>query len=117
MFCGIFDGHGPWGHYVAKRVCDSMPSSLLCNWQEMLLETSNDPKRGDGFHLWKSSFKKTCADVDLDLQHSRKFDSFHSGTTALAVVKQVVFLPHKSQVFIYRMKLMKTNKFYSRVNF
>ncbi|KAI3754930.1 hypothetical protein L1987_54722 [Smallanthus sonchifolius] len=38
MFCGIFDGHGPWGHY--------------------------------------------------DLQHSRKFDSFHSGTTALAVVRQ-----------------------------
>ncbi|KAJ1395240.1 PPM-type phosphatase domain [Sesbania bispinosa] len=19
MFCGIFDGHGPWGHFVAKR--------------------------------------------------------------------------------------------------
>ncbi|KAI3805263.1 hypothetical protein L1987_27480 [Smallanthus sonchifolius] len=88
MFFGIFDGHGPWGHYVAKRVSDSMPSSLLCNWQEMLLEASLDPKKLDGFHLWKSSFMKTCADVDQDLQHSRKFDSFHSGTTALAVVRQ-----------------------------
>lgn len=19
-FCGVFDGHGPWGHFVAKRV-------------------------------------------------------------------------------------------------
>ncbi|XP_076950396.1 putative protein phosphatase 2C 73 [Bidens hawaiensis] len=88
MFCGIFDGHGPWGHYVAKRVCDLMPSSLLCNWQEMLLEASLDPKKVDGFRLWKNSFIKTCADVDLDLQHSRKFDSVHSGTTALAVVRQ-----------------------------
>ncbi|MFS7919104.1 putative protein-serine/threonine phosphatase [Helianthus anomalus] len=88
MFCGIFDGHGPWGHYVAKRVCDSMPLSLLCNWQEMLLEASLDPKKVDRFHLWKNSVIKTCAAVDQDLQHSRKFDSFHSGTTALTVVRQ-----------------------------
>ena len=43
IFCGIFDGHGPWGHFVAKRVRDSMPRSLLCNWQETLAQTSLDP--------------------------------------------------------------------------
>ncbi|KAD4179689.1 hypothetical protein E3N88_28280 [Mikania micrantha] len=88
MFCGVFDGHGPWGHYVAKHVSDSMPSSLLCNWQEMLLEASLEPKKLDGFNLWKNAFIKTCASVDQDLQHSRKLDSFHSGTTALTVVRQ-----------------------------
>ncbi|KAL7220325.1 hypothetical protein ACSBR2_013244 [Camellia fascicularis] len=25
MFCGVFDGHGPWGHFVAKRVGETMP--------------------------------------------------------------------------------------------
>ncbi|KAI3707765.1 hypothetical protein L2E82_36570 [Cichorium intybus] len=92
MLCGIFDGHGSWGHYVAKRVCESLPSSLLCNWQEeMLLEASLDlqsVKKLDRFNLWKNSFVKTCAAVDRDLQNCRKFDSFHSGTTGLAVVKQ-----------------------------
>ncbi|KAJ9557177.1 hypothetical protein OSB04_011791 [Centaurea solstitialis] len=95
MFCGVFDGHGPWGHYVAKRVCDSMPSSLLCNWQEMLVEGSFDPdvdlqsdKTLDRFHLWQHSFEKACADVDQDLEQCRKFDSVHSGTTALAAVRQ-----------------------------
>ncbi|KAL4580513.1 hypothetical protein LXL04_016709 [Taraxacum kok-saghyz] len=92
-FCGVFDGHGSWGHYVAKKVCESIPSSLLRDWQqEMLLEASLDDleslKKLDRFHLWKNSFLKTCASVDQDLQECRKFDSFHSGTTALAVVKQ-----------------------------
>lgn len=28
VFCGVFDGHGPYGHMVAKRVRDSLPSRL-----------------------------------------------------------------------------------------
>ncbi|CAH1443618.1 unnamed protein product [Lactuca virosa] len=94
-FCGIFDGHGSWGHYVAKRVCESIPSTLLCNWQEemMQVEASLDlqpvkVKKLDRFHVWKNSFIRTCASVDHDVRECRKFDSFHSGTTALAVVKQ-----------------------------
>ncbi|KAK3036772.1 hypothetical protein RJ639_029737 [Escallonia herrerae] len=43
MFCGIFDGHGQWGHFVAKRVRESMPFSPLCNWQKALVEASLDP--------------------------------------------------------------------------
>ncbi|KAI3701973.1 hypothetical protein L6452_27505 [Arctium lappa] len=89
MFCGIFDGHGPWGHYVANKVCEAMPSSLLCNWQEMLFEASLDPESFDKKHdIWKDSFIKTCAAVDRDIQHCHKFDSIHSGTTALAVIRQ-----------------------------
>ncbi|KVI04916.1 probable protein phosphatase 2C 73 [Cynara cardunculus var. scolymus] len=89
MFCGIFDGHGPWGHYVAKRVCESMPSSLLCNWQEMLFEASLDPHTCDKkLDIWKDSFIKTCAVVDRDIRHCHKFDSIQSGTTALAAIRQ-----------------------------
>ncbi|XP_059652357.1 probable protein phosphatase 2C 73 [Cornus florida] len=95
MFCGIFDGHGPWGHYVAKRVRESMPSSLLRNWQEMIAEASLDPdfdiesnKKFNRFNIWKHSYLKTCAAVDQKLQQNRKIDSFYSGTTALTIVRQ-----------------------------
>ncbi|XP_058223699.1 probable protein phosphatase 2C 34 isoform X1 [Rhododendron vialii] len=95
MFCGIFDGHGPWGHYVAKRVRKTMPSSLLSNWQETLAEASLDldfdletDKKLHKFNIWKRSYIRTCAAVDHDLGQHRKIDSFCSGTTALTIVRQ-----------------------------
>ncbi|KAK4804564.1 hypothetical protein SAY86_004381 [Trapa natans] len=95
IFCGIFDGHGPWGHYVAKRVRDTMPSSLLWNWQETLAQASLDPdfnlESGKKHHwsdIWKNSYFKTCASVDQELGQLRKIDSFYSGTTALTIVRQ-----------------------------
>lgn len=96
IFCGIFDGHGPWGHFVAKNVRESMPSSLLCNWQETLVEASLDSgvdleceKKLQQFNIWKQSYLKTCASVDQGLENHRKIDAFNSGTTALTVVRQV----------------------------
>ncbi|KAK4491368.1 hypothetical protein RD792_002107 [Penstemon davidsonii] len=95
MFCGIFDGHGPWGHFVAKSVRDSIPSSLLCNWQETLVEASLVPdfdldtdKKLNRFNIWKNSYLKTCASVDRELEQHRRIDAFHSGTTALTIVRQ-----------------------------
>ncbi|GMN43968.1 hypothetical protein TIFTF001_013168 [Ficus carica] len=96
MFCGIFDGHGPWGHFVAKTVRESMPPSLLCNWQEALLsQASLDPdmdlqseKKNHKFNIWKHSYVKTCAAIDKELEQQRKIDSFYSGTTALSIVRQ-----------------------------
>lgn len=32
-FCGVFDGHGPFGHMVAKRVRDSLPLKLNAQWE------------------------------------------------------------------------------------
>ncbi|XP_024970166.1 probable protein phosphatase 2C 33 [Cynara cardunculus var. scolymus] len=32
VFCGVFDGHGPYGHMVAKRVRDSLPLKLSAHW-------------------------------------------------------------------------------------
>ncbi|GFZ07173.1 protein phosphatase 2C family protein [Actinidia rufa] len=95
MFCGIFDGHGSWGHYVAKRVRETLPLSLLCNWQETLAEASLDlkfdlesDKKLQRFNIWKHSYLKACAAVDQDLAQHCKIDSFYSGTTALTVVRQ-----------------------------
>lgn len=98
MFCGVFDGHGPWGHFVARSVRESLPSSLLCNWQKTLALTSLDSdfdlesdKKVHSFDVWKQSYLRTCAVVDKELEQHRGLDSFYSGTTALTVVKQVMW--------------------------
>lgn len=89
VFCGIFDGHGPWGHYVAKMVREALPPCLLCSWQEAVARSSMDEKNACQFNIWKQSYVRACAAVDAELEHHRKMDSFNSGTTALTVVKQV----------------------------
>ncbi|KAJ1269037.1 hypothetical protein BS78_07G179400 [Paspalum vaginatum] len=33
IFCGVFDGHGPYGHFVAKKIRDSLPVKLRTQWQ------------------------------------------------------------------------------------
>lgn len=88
-FYGIFDGHGPWGHYVAKRIRKIMPSTLLCNWKEVLALTSadlNSPLNLDD--IWKKAYLKTFAAVDRDLKSHPGFDSFYSGATASTIVRQ-----------------------------
>ncbi|CAK9187513.1 unnamed protein product [Ilex paraguariensis] len=95
IFCGIFDGHGPWGHLVAKGVREMMPSSLLCNWQEALALTSFNhevdlklDRSLHQFNIWKQSYLKTCSAIDQQLEQHTVIDSYHSGTTALTIVRQ-----------------------------
>ncbi|KAJ1699839.1 hypothetical protein LUZ63_008351 [Rhynchospora breviuscula] len=33
VFCGVFDGHGPYGHFVARNVRNSFPLKLLARWK------------------------------------------------------------------------------------
>ncbi|XWS14129.1 hypothetical protein CRYUN_Cryun36dG0096800 [Craigia yunnanensis] len=95
VFCGIFDGHGPWGHIVAKRVRESVPPSLLCNWQKSIAlaslgqELDTELNRNiHQFDIWKQSYLKTYADIDQELMQHPGIDSFRSGTTALTIIKQ-----------------------------
>ncbi|WOL06385.1 hypothetical protein Cni_G15119 [Canna indica] len=43
IFCGVFDGHGPYGHMVAKKVRDSLPLKLSTQWRARL----NSPESPD----------------------------------------------------------------------
>ncbi|KAK1278634.1 putative protein phosphatase 2C 34 [Acorus gramineus] len=97
MFCGVFDGHGSWGHFVAKRVRELLPSFLLCDWQEVLSMNSlvsgieeeiEVEKKSTPFDVWKESYLRTCTAVDKELKRHCGLDSFYSGTTALMIVKQ-----------------------------
>eukprot|EP00261_Vitis_vinifera_P034303 XP_019075546.1 PREDICTED: probable protein phosphatase 2C 34 isoform X2 [Vitis vinifera] len=92
-FCGIFDGHGLWGHHVAKRVRKLMPSFLLCHWQETLALAQGFDMMGLDrnlcpFDIWRQSYLKTCAAIDEELEQHADLDSFRSGTTALTIVRQ-----------------------------
>lgn len=50
IFCGVFDGHGPYGHLVARKVRDSLPVkvSSFCkvnaNCEDVLKEISINTK-------------------------------------------------------------------------
>lgn len=93
-FCGIFDGHGPWGHLVSRRVCKSVPASLLCHWQENVAliphDMGSEIELNDfqRFEIWKQAYLKTYAAVDKELKHNPNINCYGSGTTAVTIVKQ-----------------------------
>ncbi|KAL1548128.1 putative protein phosphatase 2C 34 [Salvia divinorum] len=94
-FCGVFDGHGAWGHFVSKTVRELLPSLLLCSWKEAVELNAGDldcilesEKKKIQFDVWEQSFYKACAAVDQELEQRPAIDSFHSGCTSLALVRQ-----------------------------
>ncbi|KAH9305486.1 hypothetical protein KI387_009890 [Taxus chinensis] len=112
IFCGVFDGHGPYGHLVAKKVRDSLPSTLLDQWQEIIADESNssegnrsnessevtesnvkdDSESGKDesrlFTIWKESHLRAFKVMDTELKLHPTVDCLCSGTTAVTVVKQ-----------------------------
>ena len=115
----MFDGHGPYGHLVAKRVRDLLPvklgadlamedgretssSNIKSNTNEVRSPEHTD--RGDTvisseaeqngeyaeiFPALRTSFLKAFHVMDRDLKLHKNIDCFFSGTTAVAVIKQV----------------------------
>ncbi|KAG6535460.1 probable protein phosphatase 2C 33 [Zingiber officinale] len=118
IFCGVFDGHGPNGHMVARKVRDILPLNLCANLQlnagnhdlkenninimnsEAIPSTipQEDPRPPNGcdekdrhskfFKALKVSFLKTFRIVDKELRLHPEIDCFLSGTTAVTLVKQ-----------------------------
>ncbi|KAI4984267.1 hypothetical protein ZWY2020_047965 [Hordeum vulgare] len=115
IFCGVFDGHGPYGHLVAKRVRDLLPvklgadmgtdggretptSNMEGNTNEVCLpvnperkETTTSEQDGEYpeiFTTFRTSFLRAFHIMDRDLKLHKNIDCFFSGTTAVAVLKQ-----------------------------
>ncbi|GAV69384.1 PP2C domain-containing protein [Cephalotus follicularis] len=115
IFCGVFDGHGPYGHMVAKKVRDSLPL-ILCNqwkasssddqgslhkigstnsedtsiddeWHESLQVEENE-KLPEMYLPLKQSILKAFKLMDKDLKLHPTIDCFCSGSTAVTLVKQ-----------------------------
>lgn len=123
VFCGVFDGHGPYGHMVAKQVRDSLPLKLsahleddirsdeisrelsvntsgsLCREDCSFLSTNEEARafisveetggHSDVSQTLKKYFLKVFKVMDKELRMYSNIDCFHSGTTAVTLVKQV----------------------------
>ncbi|KAI4322641.1 hypothetical protein L6164_022315 [Bauhinia variegata] len=109
IFCGVFDGHGPHGHLVARKVRDALPVKLLSflhsgesrrNGSGKACFTGN-VKSSDGGELekdcsaedklnsiWRESFMKAYKAMDKELKSHPNLDCFCSGSTAVTMVKQ-----------------------------
>lgn len=115
VFCGVFDGHGPYGHRVAKKVRDSFPLKLSAQWDlhrknqdgfndqngaatshnseeqiKLIDENCNHELDGtDTILALRESFLKASKIMDKELKMHRDIDCFCSGTTAVTLIKQV----------------------------
>ncbi|XP_042394845.1 probable protein phosphatase 2C 33 isoform X2 [Zingiber officinale] len=94
VFCGVFDGHGPNGHTVArKNHTDTMNSNVIPSpipMDESIASTGFDEKdrRSKFSKTMKDSFLKAFRIVDKELRLHPEIDCFYSGTTAVTLVKQ-----------------------------
>ncbi|XP_019455584.1 PREDICTED: probable protein phosphatase 2C 33 [Lupinus angustifolius] len=117
IFCGVFDGHGPFGHRVAKRVRDSFPLKLIAQWDlhhknkdglsdhssaagscnsdigfrladEKPIVTDNELGGTNAILTLRESFLKASKFMDKELKLHPDIDCFCSGTTAVTLVKQ-----------------------------
>ncbi|XP_073159227.1 probable protein phosphatase 2C 6 [Henckelia pumila] len=117
-FCGVFDGHGPYGHMVARKVRDALPILLSTQWDTKsesnpnLAHENGNPEgmvRFDDFmdddgcesleaeenekipemHIpLKKSILKAFKLMDKELKLHPTIDCFCSGTTAVALIIQ-----------------------------
>ncbi|XP_021734367.1 probable protein phosphatase 2C 33 [Chenopodium quinoa] len=77
IFCGVFDGHGPYGHMVARKVRDSLPQKLHAQWEvnakseEVLREISLN---SSSMNSEDTSFISADEDsrVSVDLEETEK---------------------------------------------
>ncbi|KAI3940544.1 hypothetical protein MKW98_024951 [Papaver atlanticum] len=117
IFCGVFDGHGPYGHLVAKKVRDSLPLKLCTQWMATTngeqpnnvvgsvdseetatismddewcdsVDVDENVKLPEMFLPLKQCFLKAFKLMDKDLKHHPAIDCFCSGSTAVSLIKQ-----------------------------
>ncbi|XP_016476826.2 putative protein phosphatase 2C 33 [Nicotiana tabacum] len=76
VFCGVFDGHGPYGHMVAKLVRDALPLKLSTHWEvnikseDVLREISLN--RGSSLYPEDASLISEESRVSIDVEDTEK---------------------------------------------
>ncbi|KAJ8898905.1 hypothetical protein K2173_008397 [Erythroxylum novogranatense] len=106
FFCGVFDGHGPYGHKVARYVRDTLPSKLSMatklsdaisfkNNNVDIHENDNNEACDDSnnervplLSSWEADVVRSFKEMDQELSLDASIDSFCSGSTAVTIVKQ-----------------------------
>ncbi|KAI4342872.1 hypothetical protein MLD38_027438 [Melastoma candidum] len=113
VFCGVFDGHGPYGHVVSRRVRDFLPLKLgallescavgdsitsfgsevavkipMDNESHASMKSGGTDELKKIFHSFKQSSLEAFRVMDRELLLQASVDCFCSGTTAVTLVKQ-----------------------------
>ncbi|GAU27175.1 hypothetical protein TSUD_104850 [Trifolium subterraneum] len=105
IFCGVFDGHGPYGHLVARKVRDALPIKLLSFLDSSESRRSKasfkkeiKPESGEAEQdfsaeeevstMWREAFMKAYKAMDKELKSHANLDCFCSGSTSVTIVKQ-----------------------------
>uniref|UniRef100_A0A1J3H4W9 protein-serine/threonine phosphatase n=1 Tax=Noccaea caerulescens TaxID=107243 RepID=A0A1J3H4W9_NOCCA len=103
VLCGVFDGHGPFGHMVSKRVRDMLPFTLSTQLKSTSVTEESGSKNGlesatcidedekllpKMYQPLKQALLKTCQQMDKELKMHPTINCFCSGTTSVTVIKQ-----------------------------
>ncbi|XP_015897452.3 probable protein phosphatase 2C 65 [Ziziphus jujuba] len=108
-FCGVFDGHGPYGHMVARHVRDNLPSKIS-KAVKVAQQSGHNQRNNDGdssgnedsednhnqkhsintlsLSSWEACLIKAFKEIDQELSLDTSMDSFCSGSTAVTIVKR-----------------------------
>ncbi|KAL9659661.1 hypothetical protein QQ045_024469 [Rhodiola kirilowii] len=78
IFCGVFDGHGPYGHLVARKVRDSLPLILSTQWKAILSNDSTILDKNGSAH--GSTNSEENASINVDDENHKAFDVGNSET-------------------------------------
>ena len=87
VFCGVFDGHGPDGHLVAKNVGLILPEMLASYWNKR--DSQQDLSASSPVRAWKDSLVQAYKTMDRELLIHENVDCVFSGTTAVTLIRQV----------------------------
>ncbi|KAG9452698.1 hypothetical protein H6P81_005602 [Aristolochia fimbriata] len=110
IFCGVFDGHGPHGHLVARKVRDALPLKLLLSLhsrnsrgnkettncfkkvgmdsRESVASAKDSISEDPLLQKWRNAFLNSFKAMDKELRSHPAVDCFCSGSTAVTLVKQ-----------------------------
>ncbi|CDP13625.1 unnamed protein product [Coffea canephora] len=82
IFCGVFDGHGPYGHMVARKVRDCLPLLLRKEWESTTASTADQGsgKIENGDSTGSTRFDEILDDECCELpdnEATEKFPEIH----------------------------------------
>lgn len=90
VFCGVFDGHGPSGHRVARHARDVVPTKLSKAIKKQLSQPENgvvseacvEPDNNGGnqrnrlVSKWEAAFEESFKEFDQELSLDSSIDCF-----------------------------------------
>ncbi|KAL3633349.1 hypothetical protein CASFOL_022876 [Castilleja foliolosa] len=103
FLCGVFDGHGPSGHKVARYVRDNLPGKISRLYRQPCIDGKDavfniETESNDGcqnsesknplFLSWKARLTKCYHEMDEQIEGDASIESYCSGTTSVCVLKK-----------------------------